>query len=90
MIPIGLRRCLQCGRLRGTTYWPEPDEPGWLTETPVSCLCEGIVCRHCKRNAIFRPISNYFDERDATIWHVSHFAAGRPCDECAAKGVGAS
>lgn len=85
MIPIGLRRCLQCGRLRGTTYWPEPDEPGFLTETPISCLCDGIVCARCRKNAIFRPISNYFDDETARVRHVPWFAAQRPCAECAAQ-----
>jgi hypothetical protein len=81
MIPDGLHRCDQCGALRGEFLyrWGNDDQP---TMTPVKCLCEGIVCRYCRRNAIHRPISNHYDEQTCRVLHVSHLGYLAACEQC--------
>ena len=66
-IPKGLVRCGQCGEPRGRR---------------IKCLCEGIVCRYCKKNAIHRPISDYYDEATKTVYHVAWYGYLVPCFEC--------
>ncbi len=83
--PIGLRRCRQCGELYGRTYYGTPYDRIFLEAVTVTCLCKGIVCHWCKKNAIHRPISNYFDEETGTIWHVPHFGFLARCRECRAR-----
>jgi hypothetical protein len=75
---FGLNRCGQCNELRGLAR----TENGFV---PVSCLCEGIVCRSCRQRAIRRPISNYIDEQTGQIWHVPWFGYLIPCPECRKK-----
>ena len=62
-----LRECPQCGECRGEH---------------VLCLCDGTVCRYCRKNPIPRPIANYFDRASAKILHVPWFGYMKPCNEC--------
>jgi len=48
----------------------------------VSCLCEGIVCRYCRRGAIRRPISNQYDETTGVVFHTAHFGWMSACKSC--------
>jgi hypothetical protein len=66
-----MERCALCGKLRST-------EDG----SGVLCLCRGLACENCGRRAIWRPISDYYDEEEETFWHVPHFAARRWCASC--------
>jgi hypothetical protein len=66
-----MERCALCGKLRGT-------EEG----SSVLCLCRGLRCEDCGRRAIWRPISDYYDEEEGGFWHVPHFAARRRCSPC--------
>jgi hypothetical protein len=75
-IPDDLVRCEQCGELKGRSDDPRPGVRG------IKCLCEGIVCRYCKQNAIHRPISDYYDEPSGIVYHVPHFGYLFPCWEC--------
>jgi len=76
-----LRRCRQCGELRGRGRFSSAADPTpeWVE---LSCLCDGIVCRCCRKNAIRRPISNHFDDATRSVWHVPWFAAMIPCADC--------
>lgn len=76
----GLRRCVQCGELKGEALVDDPWEG--LTHVPVLCLCDGIVCRHCREGAIRRPISNYYDEQTGRVWHVPWFGYLVRCRRC--------
>ncbi len=78
-------RCERCGERVGTGFFP--DYNGELQEWTFRCLCDGIVCRYCKRNAIHRPISNYFNDEIGAPRHVPFFGNLFPCGECRAKGV---
>jgi hypothetical protein len=81
VIPAGLRKCHQCGEYRGRGIVPS-HRHDLLDIVPVSCLCQGIVCRYCKRRAIHRPISNYYDGETGQVWHVPYFAYDVPCPDC--------
>lgn len=75
-----LRRCYQCGRMKGKALVDDRrEEPVYL---PVLCLCDGIVCRHCGEGAIYRPISNRYDERSGSVGHVPYFGYLAPCAAC--------
>lgn len=74
-IPPDLHRCLQCGELRGLAILPD-------ATLPVRCLCQGIVCYHCKKNAIHRPISTCYNEGIERFLHIPYFANLAPCDDC--------
>jgi hypothetical protein len=86
-IPPGLTRCPVCGEYRGSTRARRTDrnEPPDASELDdviaVRCVCEGIPCRSCGKK-MHRPISNYYDERTGTIWHVPYFRGMFPCGEC--------
>jgi hypothetical protein len=83
-LPKGLFVCPDCGCARGTTM-----EPGWNDNAPgpwkSTCLCEGIMCRHCGEGTVRRPISNYWEEGAWT--HVPYFAAALRCAECGGRGA---
>lgn len=91
LIPVRLRRCTRCGEYEGRglveTYRTEDVET-----VIVTCLCDGIPCRFCKKNTIHRPCSNYFDEATGRVWHVPWFVGlfAVPCEECRANGVEAT
>jgi len=74
-IPEGLHKCEECGEYKGQV---EKDGENIL----MSCICEGILCPKCKKNKIRRPISNYYNEKNNSIWHDPHFTAQFGCDEC--------
>lgn len=74
-LDIGLTRCRRCGEFRGVC---DTDEG----ETRLLCICEGIICRACKKNLIRRPISDHFNESDGRIWHTPYFVGMFPCAEC--------
>lgn len=77
-IPEGLVRCDVCGKYKGKTI----ERGQTLT---VSCLCDGEKCTICKKNKLYRPISELFDEASGRILHVSHFAGYYlVCDDCKA------
>ena len=83
MIPEGLTRCETCGEYKGTGLYPElPEGKGRLVPTPVSCLCEGLICGACGEGQMHRPISNYYKEATGEIIHVPHFMTGRHCSVC--------
>jgi len=74
-----LLRCPQCGELEGEALTHDWD--GW-SYMPVSCLCDGIVCRYCRHGAIHRPISNFYDEETGNVWHVPWFGFELACRRC--------
>ena len=75
-----LRRCSQCGELTGEAFVDDPWEgPVYI---PVLCLCEGIVCSRCRRRAIRRPISNFYDEATGRVIHTPWFGYLVPCLDC--------
>ena len=84
-----LFRCEECGewtgianrRLLSSDQRTEHD-----SFTAVLCRCDGPLCRRCGRNRIHRPISNFFDGEDDSIWHVPYFAGLAPCGECRGRG----
>jgi hypothetical protein len=64
-LPPGLRICETCGEARGRT-----------PRGPVSaCYCSGLVCNRCGGRAR-RPITDYYDHRDGSWWHVPYFGLG--------------
>ncbi|HZQ66262.1 MAG TPA: hypothetical protein VFA66_13660 [Gaiellaceae bacterium] len=81
VVPAGLRRCPCCREFKGRGI-----VPGWrydlLEIVPVTCLCEGILCRYCDAGKIHRPLSNYFSERDGKVIHVSSFGWAKACQAC--------
>ncbi|MGH3031883.1 MAG: hypothetical protein ACRDNE_14200 [Gaiellaceae bacterium] len=79
-----LRRCTQCGELRGRGRFASGagDDLEWVE---LLCLCQGIVCRHCRRNAIHRPASRYFDDRTLSVWYVPTFGYRMKCGECSGR-----
>ena len=76
--PYGLVRCERCHEARG---WLIEGFAGEIEDPTASCLCEGVLCTSCGINMVHRPISNYFDEEDRTVWHVPHFSQA-VCWEC--------
>jgi len=91
-VPEGLSRCTVCDEYRGVMAlnsvpgfsssiyrYEDPSTP--LT---VQCICDGILCRTCKKNRIHRPISNTWDERGG-FGHWPYFTAMMPCKECRTK-----
>lgn len=83
-----LRRCGQCGQMKGEAL--VDDEWGPTAYAPVSCLCEGIVCKDCRRGAIPRPLSSRYDEATGRVLHVPHFAYLRRCDVCRERDAAAA
>ena len=81
VIPAGLRKCGQCGEYKGRGIVPSY-RYDLLEIVLVRCLCEGIVCHHCRKNAIHRPISNYYVEATGPVLHVPYFGCISPCQEC--------
>lgn len=75
-----LCRCDQCGRMKGEAL--VDDRYGPPAYVKVLCLCEGIVCRHCRQGAIPKPISNRYDEGIGRVLHVAHFMYPRRCSVC--------
>jgi len=66
-----------------------PEHPFYGDEDPekpltISCICDGIPCRRCKKNLIHRPISDQWDEHNG-FRHNSYLAGLFPCKECAPK-----
>lgn len=82
VIPAGLKRCPQCGEFRGRRAIVPSYRHDRLEIVPIRCLCEGIVCRYCRKHAIHRPISNYYVERTGRVWHVPYFGGDLPCEGC--------
>ncbi len=80
--PEGLRPCDQCGEFYGWALFLDPPEDKTRSPGLARCLCEGIVCRHCKTTAIHRPVSNYYDEESDTLWHVPWHRYLMPCADC--------
>jgi len=54
----------------------------------LSCLCWGILCGRCKKNRVYRPISNTYNPESNRLEHVPWFGGMMPCDECRNKGQG--
>jgi hypothetical protein len=79
--PEGLERCSQCGELKGEFLhrYDDEEEPEL---TRALCLCDGIVCRHCKKGAIRRPISDHYDEETGQVWHTPWFGYLLMCAYC--------
>jgi hypothetical protein len=80
-----LFRCDRCGEWSGIIdrrLLParEPSRGGPLTS--VLCRCDGPLCRRCGKYRIHRPISNYYDDADGSVWHVPYFAGLAPCPAC--------
>jgi len=66
-----MERCARCGEFRG------------LKEgSTVLCLCDGLRCKRCGKRNIWRPISDYYDEKKGGFWHVLHFAERSWCYAC--------
>jgi hypothetical protein len=78
-----LRRCAQCGELKGEALVDDRWEG--LVYRPVRCLCEGIVCRYCRAGAIHRPISNRYDEATGRVLHIAYFGWMAPCRGCSRR-----
>jgi hypothetical protein len=78
-----LRRCAQCGELKGEALVDDRWEG--LIYLPVRCLCEGIVCCYCRAGAIHRPISNRFDEATGRVLHIAYFGWMAPCRDCSRR-----
>lgn len=70
---LGLTKCDKCGEYKGLAI----EKDG---EVGVMCICNGIDCTKCGINRVHRPISNYFSNKDAKIWHVPYFLT--MCDDC--------
>jgi len=86
-IPPSLVRCDACGDYRGTAKWKELDHPARSSGTDpeeivtFSCLCQGIVCPRCKKNRIYRPISNAYDPATNQFWHMPWLIAIGGCGD---------
>jgi len=86
-----LIRCPDCGMWAGLvdrrklreSRLPIPADPFAM----ALCLCDGPLCGRCGKNRILRPISDYYEETDNSLWHVPYFAGMAPCSECR-KGEG--
>ena len=61
-LPNGLSVCADCGEIRGRTRYGNVS----------ACLCQGVVCNRCGARSR-RPISEYYDPRDRSWWHVPYF-----------------
>ena len=91
IIPPSLVRCDICGDYRGEAKWKELDhcadsfrEDDEMIVT-FSCLCWGILCGRCKKNRIYRPISNTYNPKSNRLEHVPWFCGMMPCHECRRK-----
>ena len=90
-VPNGLSRCPVCGEYKGSARagdlnWNFPPlAPDPESSIKVTCLCDGILCRRCKRNKIHRPISNSYSPASNSIGHWPYFSGLLPCDECREK-----
>jgi len=91
LIPEGLHKCEKCGEYKGKVMekhlnWEDTFRKAESEKSEeyldVSCLCEGILCRACKKNNIHRPISNIYDVADNRIWHYPYFQGMKSCGEC--------
>ena len=97
-VPKWLVKCEVCSCYKGTRYVRKrkKDQDALDKEIieegeksmEVQCLCDGILCSKCKKNMIYRPISNYYDEETGKIWHRPYFGYLIPCAECRAKDRG--
>jgi hypothetical protein len=90
-VPQGLFRCPVCSEWRGVTKAKEVFGPDSFFEdedperpVSISCICDGIPCPRCKRNRIYRPISNQWDERNG-FGHNPWFMGQAPCKMCRAE-----
>lgn len=75
-----LSRCRRCDELKGQALIEQPGQR--LIYVPVTCICKGIACRICRRKMVRRPISNRFDGRTGTVWHMPWLGAVAPCASC--------
>jgi len=80
-----------CSEWRGVTKAKEVFGPDSFFEdedperpVSISCICDGIPCPRCKRNRIYRPISNQWDERGG-FGHNPWFMGQAPCKMCRAE-----
>ena len=74
-VPLGLKRCMQCGEWRGECIDPNPSLGGLVVRT--YCLCENrSFCARCGERLCERKVNaNYYSEQDGTVWHVPGFCA---------------
>jgi len=94
LVPKGLYKCEQCGEYKGSVMekdlnWDDSFNKAEAEKSKeylgVSCLCDGILCRACKKNKIHRPISNSYDVDTNKIWHYPYFQGMKSCGECGEK-----
>ena len=84
----GLVRCQQCGEFKGVTLgrflnWGEHSIPENCKDTiPVTCLCHGSLCVHCKTHRIHHPGTYSYHERTNTVRYVPGIAGMMPCNSC--------
>ena len=91
LVPKGLHKCEKCGEYKGTVMekdlnWNDSFNKAESEKSEeyltVSCLCDGTLCRKCKKNKIHRPISNSYDAGTNKIWHHPYFSGMKSCGEC--------
>ena len=83
-----LFRCEVCGEWAGIInrrFLRSDQRTQGDSFTTVLCSCDGPSCRRCGVNRIHRPISNWYDEADDSVWHVPYFAGLAPCARCRAE-----
>ncbi|MBA2564037.1 MAG: hypothetical protein H0V09_01270, partial [Gemmatimonadetes bacterium] len=79
-VPVGLSKCVLCGRWRGECLDPSPVFAGKVMR--VHCACENHNrCAWCGFPLYeWRLNANHFDEADGNVWHVPGFSAfGHRC-----------
>ena len=84
MDQLRLRRCSECGELKGEAVIEDRCEG--IVRLPVICICKGIPCPQCDKRRIRRPISNHYDEPTGTVWHTPCFGYLFPCPTCRRDG----
>ena len=87
----GLIKCGVCGEYNGeiikkyldwgNDFFNNSPEEGEKTIS-VTCLCNGILCKKCKKNKIHRPVSNSYIESSNSIIHWPWFTGMMECDAC--------
>ena len=93
-ISKGLIKCKVCGEYNGKIMkkylnWGNdffnnsPEEGEKLIS--VTCLCNGILCKKCKKNKIHRPVSNSYIKSSNSIEHWPWFTGMAGCDICRKK-----
>jgi hypothetical protein len=80
----GVRRCERCGEIRGRFLQALLLGYGGT----ITCICEGLKCRYCKRNRVRRPLTNYIGDDSIGSRHTAWFGYLIPCRECQALGRG--